>query len=180
MKVVRAPLRGARSHFKNADNGLDRGHLVRRADAIWGTTEEAQQGNTDTFHYSNAAPQAAKFNQGELLWLSLEHYLLDNAATYDRRLIVFTGPVFDLVDPAYRGVQIPLRFFKVVVFRDGSQTTGPFAATGYLLDQTPQLGDLDDVLARAAAADQPPPLGRSAPTRCSSPYLADLTGLDLT
>ncbi len=121
-----------------ADNGLDRGHLVRRADAIWGTTEqEAQQGNTDTFHYSNAAPQAAKFNQGELLWLSLEHYLPDDAATYDRRLIVFTGPVFDLVDPAYRGVQIPLRFFKVAVFRDGSQTTGPLAATGYLLDQTP-------------------------------------------
>ena len=105
----------------HADNGLDRGHLVRRADAIWGTTEqEAQQGNTDTFHDSNAAPQAAKINQGELLWLGLEHYLLDNAATYDRRLIVFTGPVLDPADPAYRGVQIPLRFFKVAVFRDGS------------------------------------------------------------
>jgi DNA/RNA endonuclease G (NUC1) len=165
-------------------NDLDRGHLVRRADAVWGATEdEAQRGNTDTFHYTNAAPQAAEFNQGDLLWLGLENYLLDHAATYDRRLIVFTGPVLDPADPAYRGVQIPLRFFKVAVFRDGSQTTGPLAATGYLLDQTPQLGDLGDdvgdVLAEAAAADQPPPLGPFRTYQVPIADLADLTGLDL-
>lgn len=59
-------------------------------------------------------------NRGDLLWLGLENYLLDNAATHDRRLIVFTGPVLDAADPSYRGVQIPLRFLKVAVFRDGS------------------------------------------------------------
>lgn len=98
-------------------NDLDRGHLVRRADAVWGTTRaEAQAGNVDTFHYTNAAPQAAAFNQGDQLWLGLETYLLTHAATYDQRLIVHTGPVLDVGDPVYRGVQIPLRFFKVVLF----------------------------------------------------------------
>jgi endonuclease G, mitochondrial len=46
-----------------ADNDLDRGHLVRGADAVWGATRaEAQAGNVDTFLYTNAAPQAARFN----------------------------------------------------------------------------------------------------------------------
>jgi endonuclease G len=60
-----------------ANNDLDRGHLVRRADAVWGdNVAEAQAGNVDTFHYTNAAPQAAQFNQGNQLWLGLETYLL--------------------------------------------------------------------------------------------------------
>ena len=76
-----------------AGNDIDRGHLVRRASAVWGDTHaEAAQANEDTFHYTNAAPQAAKFNQGLELWLGLESNLLDNAADHRRRLLVFTGP----------------------------------------------------------------------------------------
>lgn len=87
-----------------ARNDIDRGHLVRRASAVWGDTRvEAQQANEDTFHYTNAAPQAAKFNQGLELWLGLESYLLENAADNCRRLIVFTGPIFSDADPVYRG-----------------------------------------------------------------------------
>lgn len=49
----------------HARNDIDRGHPVRRASAIWGDTRaEAAQANADTFLYTNAAPQAAKFNQG--------------------------------------------------------------------------------------------------------------------
>jgi endonuclease G len=163
-----------------ADNDLDRGHLVRRAAACWGATrEEAQQANADTFYYTNAAPQAAAFNQGEQLWLGLENYLLDNAATYDRRLVVFTGPVLDPADPAYRGIQIPRRFFKVAAFRDGSQTAGPLAATGYLLDQTPLLDDLDGVPTRAIATQTPPPPGAFGTYQVPIADLADLTGLEL-
>ncbi|WP_356815733.1 DNA/RNA non-specific endonuclease [Arthrobacter sp. Bi26] len=56
-----------------ARNDIDGGHLVRRASAVWGETrEEAARANEDTFHYTNAAPQAAKFNQGLGLWLGLE------------------------------------------------------------------------------------------------------------
>lgn len=111
-----------------ARNDIDRGQLVRRASAVWGDTRaEAAQANEDTFHYTNAAPQAAKFNQGLDLWLGLETYLLENAADHGRGLTVFTGPIFSEVDPVYRGVDVPLQFFKVAVFLHG----GNLAATGY-------------------------------------------------
>lgn len=87
-----------------ARNDIDRGHLVRRASAVWGDSRaEAAQANEDTFHYTNAAPQAAKFNQGLELWLGLESYLQTHAADNGRRLVVFTGPIFSDVDPVYRG-----------------------------------------------------------------------------
>jgi endonuclease G len=163
-----------------AHNDLDRGHLTRRADAVWGDTEaEAQQGNSDTFHFPNAAPQAAKFNQGQLLWQGLENYLLDNAATYQRRLVVFTGPVLDPTDPPYRGVRIPLRFYKVAAFIDGDQTRTDLAATGYVLDQTPLVDHLPDALARAQAAGQPPPLGPFRTFQVPITDIAGLTGLAL-
>src|SRR5688500_5503116 len=64
-----------------ADNDLDRGHLVMRASSTWGDTEkEAKQAEADTFFFTNAAPQAAKFNQGRELWLGLEEYLQEHAA----------------------------------------------------------------------------------------------------
>ena len=153
------------------DNDLDRGHLVRRADAVWGATDaEAQQGNEDTFHYPNAAPQAAAFNQGKQLWLGLEEYLLGNAATAQRKLVVLTGPVLDPGDPPYRGVQLPRRFVKVAAFLD----RGELAATGYVLDQTPLIGDLP-----AAATDEPPPLGPFRTFQAPIADIAALTGLDL-
>lgn len=152
-----------------ARNDIDRGHLVRRASAVWGHTRaEAATANEDTFHYTNAAPQAAKFNQGLELWLGLETYLVENAADNGRRLIVFTGPIFSDVDPVYRGVEIPMRYFKVAVFLQD----GALAATGYVVDQTPQLADLDDVPKPGAIGDA---VGmtrrrwvRSGPFRCRS------------
>jgi endonuclease G len=166
-----------------ADNDLDRGHLVRRRDPTWGATvEEAEQANEDTFHYTNAAPQAAAFNQGENLWAGLEDYLLDNAATYDRRLVVLTGPVLSPSDPPYRGTQIPLRFWKVAAFLDPTASTAAapvLAATGYVLDQTAQLPDLPARYAAAAAVDQPPPLGPYRTYQVPIADIAALTGLDL-
>lgn len=156
-------------------NDLDRGHLVRRRDPVWGTRAQAMRANTDTFHFPNAAPQAAGFNQGKELWAGLENYLLDHAATYDRKLVVFTGPVLAATDPPYRGIQIPLRFFKVAVFLDAS---GP-AATGYLLDQAPLVDDLPGVLAQAAAAGDPPPLGPFRSYQVPIADLATLTDLQL-
>lgn len=44
-------------------NDLDRGHIGRRADLLWGTSSEAQQANEDTFHFTNIAPQMADFTQ---------------------------------------------------------------------------------------------------------------------
>jgi DNA/RNA endonuclease G (NUC1) len=158
-----------------ARNDIDRGHLVRRASAVWGDTRaEAAQANEDTFHYTNAAPQAAKFNQGLELWLGMESYLQDYAAENSRRIVVFTGPVFSAVDPVYRGVDIPLRYFKVAVF----MYQGQLAATGYVVDQTPQLADLPDV-PRPEAIEEAPPLGPFRTFQTPIRDIAELTGLNL-
>ena len=158
-----------------ARNDIDRGHLVRRASAVWGETrDEAARANEDTFHYTNAAPQAATFNQGLGLWLGLESYLLDNAADNGRRLVVFTGPIFSDTDPAYRGVNIPLRYFKVAVFLH----RGDLAATGYIVDQTPELANLPDV-PRPGAIDEAPPLGPFRTFQVPIRDIAALTGLNL-
>ena len=158
-----------------ARNDIDRGHLVRRASAVWGdTVAEAKLANEDTFHYTNAAPQAAKFNQGLELWLGLESYLQEHAAEYRDRIVVFTGPIFSAQDPVYRGAEIPLRFFKVAVFIH----QGELAAVGYVVDQTPELGELPDV-PRPGAVDDVPPLGPFRTFQAPIRDIAELTGLDL-
>jgi endonuclease G, mitochondrial len=154
-----------------ASNDLDRGHLVMRASSTWGATEaEAKQAEADTFYFSNAAPQAARFNQGRELWLGLEEYLQEHAAGFDRKLVVFAGPVLDPADPPYRGIQVPLRFWKVV----GFVQDGALAATGYLLDQTPLVDDLGAAFADADAAGVVPPLG---PFRTFQVPIADIGAL---
>jgi len=157
------------------DNSLDKGHLVRRLDPVWGTAAEAEQANEDTFHYTNAAPQADVFNQDKQLWQELENHLLDHAAGFDRKLAVLTGPVLHDSDPPYRGVQVPLRFWKVAAFlRDGA-----LAATGYVLDQSPDLPrDAERALA-GAQAGAPPPLGAFRTYQVPVKDVAELTSLDL-
>jgi endonuclease G len=125
-------------------------------------------------HYTNAAPQAATFNQGLGPWLGLETYLQDNAADNGRRLVVLTGPIFSDTDPAYRGVHIPLQFFKVAVFLHH----GDLAATGYIVDQTPELANLPDV-PRPGAIDEAPPLGPFRTFQVPVRDIAALTGLNL-
>ncbi len=163
-------------------NDLDRGHLVRRRDPVWGSAETAGQANIDTFTYVNAAPQAGPFNQDETLWAGLENYLLEHARVYQTRLSVFTAPVLDPDDPPYRGVAIPRLFWKIAAWAtrpedDPAQVT--LAATGYVLDQTPQLDDIDLETQRAVDAGDPPPLGPFVTFQVPIPDIASLTGLDL-
>ncbi|MFB2596544.1 DNA/RNA non-specific endonuclease [Herbiconiux sp. P17] len=168
-----------------ARNDLDRGHLVRRRDPVWGEPATAGAANVDTFSYTNAAPQAAQFNQSKELWNGLEDYVLAYAETYRQRLSVFTGPVFDESDPEYRGVRIPLRFWKIACWATpplpGADPSPGLAASAYLLDQSPQLGgiDLETALARARATDAPPPLGAYRTFQLPVRDVADLTALDL-
>ncbi len=164
-----------------ARNDLDRGHLVRRRDPVWGPPDVAARANVDTFVYPNAAPQAAVFNQSKELWNGLEDHVLEQARVFRQRLSVLTGPVLAPDDPRYRGVQVPRRFWKIAAWSsDAPAADGPsLAAAAFLLDQSPVL---DDVLAdgRArVAADEPPPLG---PFRTFAVPVADvvaLTGVDL-
>jgi endonuclease G len=156
-----------------ARNDLDRGHLVRRRDPVWGP--DAERANRDTFVYTNAAPQAAGFNQGKELWSGLEDYVLANAETFDRRLSVFTGPIFAPDDPAYRGVRIPRLFYKVAAWTGEAGV----AAAGYILDQRPQLDDIDLATATALAVGDPPPLGPFRTFQVPIGDIAQLTGLSI-
>jgi hypothetical protein len=67
-------------------NDLDRGHMVRREDPVWGDEEEARLANEDTFHFTNSCPQMAQVNQQ--IWLGLENYILKHARVDKMRVSV--------------------------------------------------------------------------------------------
>jgi endonuclease G len=162
-----------------ARNDLDRGHLVRRRDPVWGEQAEAADANYDSFSYANAAPQAAQFNQSKELWNGLEDHVLAYAQANDLRVSVFTGPVFGADDPVYRGVRIPLSFWKVAVWAEPAEQPA-LRAAGYLLDQSPQLDDIDLETARAEAraTDAPPPLGPFRTFQLPIADVARITAID--
>jgi endonuclease G len=160
-----------------ARNDLDRGHLVRRRDPVWGAADVAERANFDSFVYTNAAPQANTFNQSKLLWSGLEDYILEHAELNELHLSVFTGPVFTAADPSYRGIKIPLAFWKVAVWADKNYE---LAATGYLLDQRPALDDIDlnEAFKRTASTETTPPLGEFRTFQVPIGDIESLTALD--
>jgi endonuclease G len=151
-----------------ADNDLDRGHLVRRRDPVWGSPEVAARANGDTFRYTNAAPQASGFNQSEELWLGLEDHVLEHARVHRQRLSVFTAPVLSAGDPPYRGIRVPLRFWKIAAWNTGDDE---LAAIGFVVDQAPLV---DTGAVREPAPGEAPPLG---PFRTFQVPIADIAAL---
>ena len=151
-----------------ARNDLDRGHLVRRRDPGWGLVDAARAATEATFFYPNAAPQAAGFNQSKELWLGLEDHVLAYAEATDQRVSVFTAPVLAADDPPYRGIRIPLRFWKIAAWQ------GPdgLAAAGFVLDQSELVDTREGVLAV-------PPLGAFRTFQVPVADIAALTGIDL-
>ena len=120
------------------NNPLDRGHMVRRRDPGWGANKaEAEEGEMDTFHYTNSAPQHEDLNQID--WVGLEDYILEAAETEGFKVSVFTGPVlreedrFLKTQPGAEDVQIPEEFWKIAVMVNTA--TGTLSATGYVLSQ---------------------------------------------
>jgi len=118
------------------NNDLDRGHLVRRRDPVWGDT--AEKANKNTFHFTNCAPQHSNLNQK--IWLDLENYILHNAESWNLKVTVFTGPVFRVDDIVYRGVQIPAEFWKIAIM---VKENGNLSATAYLQTQKNLIEDLE-------------------------------------
>jgi len=123
-------------------NELDRGHMVRRLDPVWGTRQEAQEANEDTFHYVNAAPQHKDLNRKD--WASLEDYILDSTKAKDLKVSVLTGPVLRSSDRQYRGlVKLPEEFWKVAILINTD--TNELSAAGYVLSQGEIIRDLTEV-----------------------------------
>ncbi len=124
------------------DNDLDRGHVARRSDLLWGTLDEARRANSDSFHFTNITPQRSGFNQSQRggTWGLLENAVLAMDGLDERRLSLFAGPVLAEDDPVYRGiVQLPREHWKTVVYAIDDQVR--FRC--FLLSQ--DLDDLEDV-----------------------------------
>ena len=118
------------------NNDIDRGHLVRRLDPVWGPN--FKEANEDTFHFSNCSPQHKNLNQKT--WLGLEDYILKNADVHDLKVNVFTGPVFNKNDLVYRGKYlVPSEFWKVVTIIKNDNT---MSSTAYLQTQKQLITDL--------------------------------------
>jgi endonuclease G, mitochondrial len=146
-----------------ARNALDRGHLVRRLDPVWG--DQSRRANDDTFHFTNCSPQHERFNQGQDLWQGIENFILDKASAKDKKVTVFTGPVMADDDPLYKGVRLPLAFWKIIAY---VKADGSLATAAYVLEQE-QL--IEDMLGLEAAFD-------AGSFRVSLDHIKERTNLD--
>ncbi|WP_326673403.1 DNA/RNA non-specific endonuclease [Streptomyces canus] len=115
------------------NNRLDRGHIARRADLLWGSLPEAEKANTDSFFYTNITPQMDDFNQSSKngLWGELEDAVFADVDVDDLKVSVFGGPVFQDDDRTFRGVKIPREFWKAIAFTD----QGELKARAFVLTQ---------------------------------------------
>lgn len=105
------------------DNRLDRGHLARRADLLWGALPEARRANRDSFFFTNITPQMDDFNQSSRngVWGRLEDAVFTDVDVEDLRVSVFGGPVFQDDDRTYRGTPLPREYWKIIAFIEHGQ-----------------------------------------------------------
>lgn len=124
--------------FQNGDelyggNRLDRGHIARRADLVWGSLPEARSANTDSFFFTNIAPQMDDFNQSSKngVWGRLEEAVFADVDVQDLKVSAFGGPIFQDNDREYRGVRLPREFWKILAYME----QGTFKSSAFLLTQ---------------------------------------------
>ena len=125
-----------------SDNKLDRGHIARRADLTWGSIPEAKQANSDSYFYTNIAPQHERYNRSNKagIWGRLENLILEQAEAQDIRCSVVGGPIFGDDDPVYRGVAIAREYWKLIAYR---KADGALAASCFVLSQNNLLSDIE-------------------------------------
>jgi DNA/RNA endonuclease G (NUC1) len=140
------------------NNPFDRGHLVRRLDATWGSTvDEAKQHGDDSFHFTNCSPQFFSFNQGAQLWAGLEDFTRDIVLQNKDKGIVMNGPIFDgpdakdaelpdpsapkHKDPTFGGVSIPKYFWKILI----TKRSGNLTAAAFIVSQRNLIMGIDRI-----------------------------------
>lgn len=130
--LVPAEFQVGDSLYRN--NRLDRGHIARRADLIWGGDAEAKKGNSDSFFFTNITPQMDNFNQSGLggIWGKIEDAVFEEVDVENLKISVFGGPIFRDDDRVFRGVKIPREFFKVLAFVE----SGKLKTRAFLLAQS--------------------------------------------
>lgn len=127
-------------------NSMQRGHLFKREDAVWGADEEAmKRADEHSFTITNATPMIANFNNVE--WGDLEDIITD-AALEGTKVSYFAGPVFRSNDRFFnqlkagvpaserrKGMRVPQSFWKIVAWVDDSG----LKAAGFMLSQTDEI-----------------------------------------
>lgn len=130
-----------------SSSGFDRGHMSRREDANWGQTPEEAKLNADfTCIYTNACPQVPSINRSNKkgLWGKLQKLILEDGAIKESgktgKISVFSGPIFQSTDLVYKGVQVPMEFFKIIAWISDSHK---LKVTAFKLSQVDLVGDIN-------------------------------------
>ena len=127
-----------------AKSGFDKGHMSRREDADYGAkAADALLAANMTCMYTNACPQVPKLNRAPGLWGDLEKIILEQGVKKEdgaeSKICVYNGPVFLDSDPVYQSIQVPLRFFKIVVWLNGKNEK---KTTAFILSQEDLVGGI--------------------------------------
>jgi endonuclease G len=161
---------------------FSRGHMVRLLDPCWGeSVEESRRGQMDTFHFTNAAPQVQAYNDSD--WGDLEDYLLDKAQGTEKKLTVFTGPIYREDDPFYGRKreggpwQIPLSFWKIAVLQ---KTDTQIAAAAFIVGQTEYVEKLYEAKVFSGLKPYTVDEMRSRKIQTTISAIEDETGLDFS
>jgi endonuclease G, mitochondrial len=133
-----------KSFYDQCGSIIDRGHLTKFEDVIWGKNMKIKEytalGGTTNF-YPNAVPQHRRLNRGK--WSSLELYILDTETEKNElKVCMFTGPVLNDNDPAFlytldgKTIQLPVHFWKIVMYKKNSKVY----ALGFMMSHKTLLG----------------------------------------
>jgi len=120
---------------------IEKGHMTKREDVQWdcdGNEISAQNAAVSTFFYPNAAPQHDSLNNGP--WKHLENsVIIKGRVPEPAKVIVFTGPVLDVMDPEFKSkledgstFKIPVLFWKVIYYL---KDDGKLYKAGFLMGQ---------------------------------------------
>ncbi|MBN8678395.1 MAG: DNA/RNA non-specific endonuclease [Chitinophagales bacterium] len=178
LRDVRIDLEAQLTDKFYANSGFDKGHMSRREDANYADNPNDAKLFADmTCMHTNACPQVGKLNRSSSkgLWGRLEKVILEKGVSVESgkqsRISVYNGPIFAESDPVFRGVQIPMEFWKMVVWRDDKNK---LKATAFKLTQVPLVADINF---EAIDVDQNMEFREF---QISIEQLASLTGLDFS
>lgn len=131
-----------------SSSGFDKGHMSRREDANWGDTgAQARLSANLTCMHTNACPQVPELNRSTSsgLWGILEKLVLEKGAKDEEgksaKICVYNGPIFDPNDRVLKGsdgIQVPVSFYKVIVWLNGK---GEKKTTAFILSQEDLVDD---------------------------------------
>ncbi len=127
-------------------SAMQRGHLYKREDAMWGRDDEAKRrADIHSFTITNATPMIANFNNVE--WGDLED-IVTRECDQGKRVSYFAGPIFRPSDPFFNeltsfmpadqhhtGMRVPQSFWKIVIWIEDDE----LKAAGFILSQTDEI-----------------------------------------